>query len=433
VRAAAPAFVCALLLAPAALAAPTPPLQGLTQAQRDLAALALSARSPGAASLARSADRELAHATAPALWIDPSHVLAPGYGLAAFAGSRGAILDLEHARAGSLPSASVLAVERQILRADRGLAEGSILQARGGTGGLLTRAAGMVLSGDRWAVTSRLDLAAEQYGAAWRIAFQALDELVRARAAFVSPRTLASGASRALGHGARTRPAGVHVLAGRGALQRSGKPEVFYVGLESCPACAISRWGLVIALSQFGTFSELRLGQSAVSVRPFVPSFSFAGARYASPYVSFDAVEDSSDLPATGGGFQALERLTPAQARLFRSLDRRGITPFVDVGNQFVDVGATVSAGLAEGLSWSQLAASVRRPRTAVGQALAASAEAFTAEICRATGGEPVSVCASVVVHEYTSRLARFGALGVGCPVVGGGARRAGVPARRAA
>ncbi|HKO26858.1 MAG TPA: DUF929 family protein, partial [Solirubrobacteraceae bacterium] len=277
-RAVAAACACTLLAAPAALAAPAPPLQGLVQARRDLATLALAARSPGAARLARSAEDELGRATAPALWIDPSHVLAPSYGLAVFAGSRGALLKLEHARTGSLPSGSLSAVERRILTADRRLAEGSILQARGGTGGLLRRASGMVLSGDRWAVTSRVDLAAEQYGAAWRIAFQALEELIRARVEFGSPGALSSGALRALGNGARTRPAGVHVLAGRGTLERSGKPEVLYVGIESCPACALSRWGLVIALSQFGTFSQLRLGQSAVTEQPFIPSFTFSGA-----------------------------------------------------------------------------------------------------------------------------------------------------------
>jgi hypothetical protein len=425
------AFVCALLLAPAALAARTSSLQSLTQARRDLAALALAARSSEAARLARSAEGELSRATAPPLWIDRSHVLAPGYGLGVFAGSRGALLDLEHARSGSLPSGRVSAIEREILTADRGLAEGAIRLALGGPGGLLARARGMILSGDRWAVTSRVDLGAEQYGAGWRTAFQALDDLVRVRTAFVAPSALSSGAERALASGSSIRPAGAHVLSGRGALERTRKPEVLYVGLESCPACAIERWGLVVALSRFGTFSVLGLGQSAVSERPFVPSFTFAGARYFSPFVSFDGIEVSSDLPAPGGGFRRLDRLTPAQGRLLRSLDARGIAPFVDVGNQFVDVGATVSPDVASRLSWSQLAGSVSRPRTQPGPAIAASAEVFTAEICRVTGGQPAAVCASTAVQDYASHLDRFGARANGCPLGGGGARRAAVAQRR--
>jgi hypothetical protein len=430
-RAVALALACALCAAPAALAAPTPPLQGLGRAGRSLSALAAAARSSEGASAARSAEGELARATSPALWIDPSHVLAPGYGLVVFAGSQAALLDLEHARSGSLPAAGVSAVEHQILTADRGLAVNSILQARGGPGGLLARARGMILSGDRWAVTSRVDLGAEQYGAGWRDAFQALNDLVRVRVMFVAPGTLASGASRALGGGSRTRPAGVHVLAVRGALDRSGKPEVSYVGLESCPACAIERWGLVVALSQFGTFSNLRLGQSAITERPFVPSFTFSGARYSSPFLSFDGVEVSGDLPAPGGGFRSLDRLTPAAARVLRRLDPRGLAPFVDVANQFADVGATVSPRVAQGLSWSQVAASVGRPRSRAGQAIAASAEVFTAEICRATGGQPASVCGTPVVQDYASHLAGFGAPALGCPI--GDARRTVVAARRAA
>lgn len=423
-RAVAAALVCTLGAAPAALAAPTPPLQGLTQARHGLAALAQAARSSDAARLARTAEGELARATSPALWIDPSHVLAPGYGLLVFAGSRAALLDLEHVPAGSLPSAGVSTVEHQILTADRALAEGAIRQALGGPGGLLARASGMILSGDRWAVTSRVDFGAEQYGAGWRSAFQALDELVRVDTAFVSPGALASGASRALAGGAGTRPTGVHVLAGRAPLEQSGKPELLYVGLESCPACAIERWGLVVALFRFGTFSELRLGQSAVTARPFVPSFTFSGARYSSPYLSFNGIEVSSDLPAARGGFRSLDRLTPAQGRLLRVLDPSRVGPFVDVGNQFVDVGATVSPGLAQGLSWSQLAGSVHRPRMPAGQGIAASAEVFTAEICRVTGGQPAAVCGSAGVQDYASRLVGFAARGIGCPLGVGGMRR---------
>jgi hypothetical protein len=419
VRAAAAAFVCALCFAPPALAAPPAPLQGLTQARGDVAALAQAARSPDGARVARSAEGELARATEPVLWIDRAHVLAPGYGLAVFAGSRGALLDLEHAPSGSLPSGGVSAAEGLIVTADRRLAEAAIRQALGGPGGLLARARGMILSGDRWSATSRVDLGAEQYGAGWRTAFQALDELVRVDTAFLPPGALASGASRALTGGSRTRPAGVHVLAGQTPLEQSGKPELLYVGLESCPACAIERWGLVVALSQFGTFSELRLGQSAVAARPFVPSFTFSGARYSSPYLSFDGIEVSSDLPAPGGGsrFRSLGRLTPAQARLLRALDPSGVGPFVDVGNQFVDVGATVSPALAQGLSWSQLAGAVHRPRTQAGQGIAASAEVFTAEICRVTGGQPAAVCGTSAAQNYASRLNTFGARASGCPL----------------
>ncbi len=106
--------------------------------------------------------------------------------------------------------------------------------------------------------------------------------------------------------------------------------------------------------------------------------------------------------------------------------------PFVDVANQFDDVGATVSPDALSGLPWGALAASPRRPKTLPGPAIAATAEVLTAEICRATGGAPAAVCGSTVVQEYTSRLARFGGRGGGCPAALGVAPRiAAVPARR--
>ena len=139
-------------------------------------------------------------------------------------------VDLERLGSSPPPSGGLASVEGQILAADRGLAAGAIIQALGGPGGLLIRARGMILSGDRWAETSRLDLAAEQYGAGWRDAFHALNELVHVRVAFVSPRALATAALRALGSAPRIRPAGVHVFAGRRALERTGKPDVLFVG-----------------------------------------------------------------------------------------------------------------------------------------------------------------------------------------------------------
>ncbi|MBV8714829.1 MAG: DUF929 family protein [Chloroflexi bacterium] len=35
------------------------------------------------------------------------------------------------------------------------------------------------------------------------------------------------------------------------------------MGVEACPFCAVERWALVLALSQFGHFDHLSLSQSA--------------------------------------------------------------------------------------------------------------------------------------------------------------------------
>jgi hypothetical protein len=413
------AWIAAGAMASAAVS----PLTGLRQAQSDLTAMARGAGSAAVRQELGSASADLAGATASWLWIDPSHVIAPGHGGLTFAGTRAALSALERIPAGSVPAAGFAAAQASILAADRTLAALAIRQALGGPGGLLERAAGMILSGDRWAATSRPDLAAEQYGAGWRDAFVALAGLVVSRVTFVSPAALGRAAEQALHGAAPIRPVGVHVVHGRPGLEQSGKPEVLFVGMESCAACAIERWGVVVALSRFGIFSNVALGQSAVSESPFVRSFTFLGASYLSPYVSFVPVELSSDAPAPGGGFAPLGRLTPAQGSLFRALDRKATVPFIDVANGFADLGAAVSPALGEGVSWSELAASEGRPREPVGRAVAATAEVLTAEICRATGGMPAPVCGSPVVQDYSSRLARFGGIGSGCAVLNGRAR----------
>jgi hypothetical protein len=170
-----------------------------------------------------------------------------------------------------------------------------------------------------------------------------------------------------------------------------------------------------VALSRFGTFTNLDLGESETTAPPVVQSFTLAGARYESPYVSLSAVEISGEAPRPGGGFAPLGHLTAPQRVLLRALDPEGIAPFIDVANRFRDVGATEPPGALAGSSWSALAGSLRRPRSPAGQAIAATAEVLTAEICRATAGAPAAVCGGAVVREYSSRLARFGGRGSGC------------------
>jgi Domain of unknown function (DUF929) len=408
------ALVAVALLGLASATASASPQAGLIQARSELGSLAATAPSTAARNLLSAAESELASATVASLWIDSSHPVAPPYGSSVFAHSRTALVRLERVA----PAGAVAGVQHSVLVADRLLALAAIRQAIGGAGGgLLARASGLILSGDRWAETSRVDLGAVQYGAAWSWAFEALRETVELRAALVSPRSVATAAENALRGRRSVTPAGVRAVSGHSPLSGSGKPEVLFVGLASCRFCALQRWGLVAALSQFGSFENLHLSQSTTTEPPVVRSFTLHGSTYDSFWVSFDAVELTSDVPRAGGGYQPLDRLTPSQQTLVRALDPGGVVPFVDVANQFTDVGATVSPNALNGLPWGLLSTSLHRPDTPTGQAIAATAEVLTAEICHATGGVPAPVCASSAVADYTSRLARFGGRGGGCPL----------------
>src|SRR5208282_2314875 len=78
-------------------------------------------------------------------------------------------------------------------------------------------------------------------------------------------------------------------------LTSAGKVEVAYVGGGWCPYCALGNWPLQIALSQFGTFTQLGRPQSSstTDVYPGLKSWSFTGARYVSKYFKLDAFESS--------------------------------------------------------------------------------------------------------------------------------------------
>ena len=128
-----------------------------------------------------------------------------------------------------------------------------------------------------------------------------------------------------------------------------GKPELLYVGSEFCPFCAAQRWGLVVALSRFGTFSGLRATHSSLSDEfPGTETFSFFGSTYTSPYLDFVPVELQTDV-AVNGTYPTLQRLSPSQQSLLDTYDRApytpeaGAIPFLDLGNRFVMVGAATT------------------------------------------------------------------------------------------
>ena len=67
-------------------------------------------------------------------------------------------------------------------------------------------------------------------------------------------------------------------------IEADGKPLVLYVGAEYCPYCAAERWPLAVALSRFGTFSDLGQTESAgiPEAYPHTPTLSFHGSSYTS-------------------------------------------------------------------------------------------------------------------------------------------------------
>jgi hypothetical protein len=246
----------------------------------------------------------------------------------------------------------------------------------------------------------------------------------------VRPDVLAAAAEEALGS-KTIGLAGPMIQGGQPPLAVAGKPELFFAGAEGCPFCAVQRWGMIVALSQFGTFSNLHLMQSDTTSPPTVRTFTFFGASYQSAYISFVPVEVLSNV-RRGFGFAHLQPLTSAEGALVRRFDPPGQTPFIDVANRFTGFDSTVQPGLLGAMSWKQIANSLTHPASIPAQAISGVAEVLTAELCQATSGNPQSVCGTQVVRQYEAALPLLNGKGGGCPtthMIAASARRQRPPA----
>ena len=186
-----------------------------------------------------------------------------------------------------------------------------------------------------------------------------------------------------------------------------GNPEVFYLGAEFCPFCAAERWSVVVALSRFGTFTDLRLlTSSSTDNYPNTHTFSFYGSSYSSQYLDFVPLET-----ATRTQGQTLQTPTDAQDVLIETYDtspyssKTGGIPFMDFGNVYVASGTAVNPQYLAGLSWQQIANDLSDPTNTVAQAIIGNANYLTAGICKLTGNLPASVCGDTVIAALESQL----------------------------
>jgi thiol-disulfide isomerase/thioredoxin len=191
-------------------------------------------------------------------------------------------------------------------------------------------------------------------------------------------------------------------------LIADGKPLVLYMGAEYCPYCAAERWALTVALSRFGTFSNLHfIHSSSTDVYPNTPTLTYYKSSYTSPYISFQSVELQSEKPLSTGGYANLQTPTAEQLALMTKWDAppyvpasdKGAYPFVDFGNQYLILGAQyIPTNLAH-LSWSQVAADIKNPSTSVAKDIDGAANSITAAICKMTNNAPAAVCNSAAAQ----------------------------------
>ena len=168
-------------------------------------------------------------------------------------------------------------------------------------------------------------------------------------------------------------------------LTLDGKPAIVFVSEESCPFCAAERWALTVALSHFGTWSQLGITKSsATDIYPNTATLSFRAARYRSAELTLSTTELTDNVG------HSLQPQTALDARLIasydvppyvNSVDQSGAVPFLDIGNRYILAGAQYNPQVLAGLSAAQIANQLSNPFSPVAQAIDGSANVIIAAI----------------------------------------------------
>ncbi len=180
------------------------------------------------------------------------------------------------------------------------------------------------------------------------------------------------------------------------------KPIVVYIGAEYCPYCSFTRWPLIIALMRFGNFTGLQYMQSSsTDVYPNTDTFTFVGSTYTSSYVVFQPIEHES---RTQGNY--LQSIPSNYSSVFTGYGSG--YPFVDIGNKYAVPGTFYAPdylGSGKGGNWTLDIQSVGTSGSQLSYRVMTAANAYTALICAATGGDPGSVCNNPAITAYNSSI----------------------------
>ncbi len=201
----------------------------------------------------------------------------------------------------------------------------------------------------------------------------------------------------------------VKPITGATALTANGKPEVLFIGEQSCPYCGAERWAITAALSRFGTFSNLHfIHSSSTDVYSNTATLTYYKSSYTSKYIDFVPVEVAT---VTG---QPLQTMTSAQSALLQKYSG-GDFPFVDFGNQYYVSGAQYLPSVLGsvynpdsshfGLTWQQIGADLSDSNSLVTKSIVGAANHMTAAICKLTHGQPGSVCDSKAVTSVSGNI----------------------------
>ncbi len=217
-----------------------------------------------------------------------------------------------------------------------------------------------------------------------------------------------------------TPPQAVKGLPSLEATGASGQklPEILYIGAEYCPYCAAQRWATIVALSRFGTFSDLgNMSSYSGDVYANTPTFTFVKAKYRSKYVVFKTVELYTNyLNAAKSYYAVLQKPTKEEEKEISTYDTSkyitGLTqsesnsiPFMSFANKFLVSGASYSPSTLAGSTRADIAAGLSNATSPITDAIIASANYQTAAICSLTNQQPGNVCSSSGVKAAATAM----------------------------
>lgn len=190
------------------------------------------------------------------------------------------------------------------------------------------------------------------------------------------------------------------VLRGQPPLTENGKPEVLVICSEFSPTCAVERWAIILAFSQFGTISGYQETTSSPwDMPPAVATFTFSTATYRSSLLELTMVEHEGNDTHGPDTHRVLKPLTTQQSNLWgRYSSQLGVSdgyPFIDFGNKVFVLGPSYSPQVLKGLDVAGIASQLRNPESMVTESIVGTSNYLTAAICSLTNQLPGSVCST--------------------------------------
>ncbi len=187
----------------------------------------------------------------------------------------------------------------------------------------------------------------------------------------------------------------------------SGKPEVFYYGAEFCPLCGAERWGIVVAMSRFGTFKALReTASSSTDTYPSTSTFTFYQSTYSSSYIDFVPLENEDEQ------HNVLQAPNADEQQILTHYNVSGY-PFMDIGDRYILTAASYDPGVLRSnpsdqnsspLSHQDIAGQLSSGNQ-VSKDILGTANYLTAATCAITNNQPASACTNSAVQQIETSL----------------------------